>query len=113
MVGESFGFVGCVALLTVYLYMVLRMLYLARFTEDRFGRLVIIGVMAMLFFHVFQNVAMGMGIMPITGIPLPFMSYGGSNFISNIAAIALVLNVASHRSASSIATVPLPKLNRR
>ena len=112
-VGESFGFVGCVALLTVYLYMVLRMLYLARFTEDRFGRLVIIGVMAMLFFHVFQNVAMGMGIMPITGIPLPFMSYGGSNFISNIAAIALVLNVASHRSASSIATVPMPKLNRR
>ena len=112
-VGESFGFVGSVALLAMYLYIVLRMLYLARFTEDRFGRLVIIGVMSMLFFHVFQNVAMGMGIMPITGIPLPFMSYGGSNFITNIAAVALVLNVASHRSAAALSTVALPKLNTR
>ena len=112
-VGESFGFVGCVALLAVYLFIVLRMLYLARFTEDRFGRLVIIGVMSMLFFHVFQNIAMGMGIMPITGIPLPFMSYGGSNFISNIAAVALVLNVASHRTATAVTTMPLPKLNTR
>ena len=112
-VGESFGFVGSVALLAAYLYMVLRMLYLARFTLDKFGRLVIIGVMSMLFFHVFQNVAMSLGLMPITGIPLPFMSYGGSNYISNVAAIALVLNVAKNRSVSSIATMPLPKLNTR
>ena len=112
-VGESFGFVGCAALLAVYLYMVLRMLYLARFTMDKFGRLVIIGVMSMLFFHVFQNVAMSLGLMPITGIPLPFMSYGGSNYISNVAAISLVLNIAKNRSASSIATMPLPKLNTR
>ena len=112
-VGESFGFVGCVALLAAYLFMVLRMLYLARFTEDRFGRLVIIGVMSMLFFHVFQNVAMSLGLMPITGIPLPFMSYGGSNYITNVAAIALVLNVAKNRSIAPVATMPLPKLNTR
>ena len=69
--------------------------------------------MSMLFFHVFQNVAMSLGLMPITGIPLPFMSYGGSNYISNVAAIALVLNIAKNRSVSSIATMPLPKLNTR
>lgn len=109
-VGESFGFVGCLAVLLLYLFIVLRMLYLARFTYDKFGQLVIIGVMAMLFFHVFQNIAMGMGLMPITGIPLPFLSYGGSNFVTNIAGIALVLNVTKGRSAASIMTMPLPKM---
>ena len=112
-VGESFGFVGCMAVLAVYLYLVLRMLYLARFTNDKFGRLVIVGVMGMLFFHVFQNIAMGIGFMPITGIPLPFLSYGGSNFITNIAAIALVLNVTRGRTASSVITIQLPKINTK
>ena len=110
-VGESFGFVGSLAVLLAYLDLVVRMLYLARFTQDKFGQLVIIGVMAMLLFHVFQNVAMAMGIMPITGIPLPFLSYGGSNFITNIAAVALVLNVTRHRTSMPVMTVPLPKLN--
>lgn len=110
-VGESFGFIGSVAVLAAYLYLVIRMLYLARFTQDKFGQLVIIGVMSMLLFHVFQNVAMAMGIMPITGIPLPFLSYGGSNFITNIAAVALVLNVTRHRTAMPVMTVPMPRLN--
>lgn len=112
-VGESFGFVGCAAVLGVYLFIVLRMLYLARFTNDRFGQLVIIGVMAMLFFHVFQNVAMSIGYMPITGIPLPFLSYGGSNFVTNIAGVALVLNITRSRSAASILTMPMPKFRAR
>lgn len=112
-VGESFGFVGCAAVLGVYLFIVLRMLYLARFTNDRFGQLVIIGVMAMLFFHVFQNVAMSIGYMPITGIPLPFLSYGGSNFVTNIAGVALVLNITRSRSAASVLTMPMPKFRAR
>lgn len=112
-VGECFGFVGCMAVLVVYLFIVLRMLYLARFTNDKFGQLVIIGVMAMLFFHVFQNVAMSIGYMPITGIPLPFLSYGGSNFVTNIAGVALVLNVTRGRSAASAVTVPLPRIQKR
>ena len=109
-IGECFGFVGCAAVLVLYLFIVLRMLYLARFTNDKFGQLVIIGVMAMFFFHLFQNVAMCLGIMPITGIPLPFLSYGGSNFISNIAAVSLVLNVTRSRSAATMLTMPLPKM---
>ena len=110
-VGECFGFVGCAAVLLAYLFIILRMIYLARFTEDKFCRLVIIGVVSMLLFHVFQNVAMSMGIMPITGIPLPFLSYGGSNFISNIAAVALVLNIARSGNSAAVTTVPLPKMN--
>ena len=110
-VGECFGFVGCCAVLCVYLFIVLRMLYLARYTQDKFGRLVIIGVMAMLFFHVFQNVAMSIGFMPITGIPLPFLSYGGSNYITNIAGVALVLNMTRNRSSNVVRLVPLPKIN--
>ncbi|MBQ9944651.1 MAG: rod shape-determining protein RodA [Clostridia bacterium] len=112
-VGESFGFVGCMFVLAIYLFLVLRMLYLARFTNDKFGRLVIVGVMSMLFFHVFQNIAMGIGYMPITGIPLPFLSYGGSNFVTNIAAIALVLNITKGRTASSVITIQLPKINTK
>ena len=100
-VGECFGFVGCAAVLGAYLFIILRMIYLARFTRDKFGRLVIIGVMAMLFFHVFQNIAMNVGVMPITGIPLPFLSYGGSNFITNIAAVALVMNITRSRTTQS------------
>ena len=110
-VGECFGFVGCAAVLLAYLFIILRMIFLARFTEDKFCRLVIVGVVSMLLFHVFQNVAMSMGIMPITGIPLPFLSYGGSNFISNIAAVALVLNIGRSGNSATVTTVPLPKMN--
>jgi len=111
-VGECFGFVGCMAVLAMYLFMVIRMIYLARFTPDRFGQLVIIGVAATLFFHVFQNIAMTVGLMPITGIPLPFLSYGGSNFITNAASIALVMNITKGRSSITVTTLQMPKLDR-
>ncbi|NLB91657.1 MAG: rod shape-determining protein RodA [Clostridiales bacterium] len=110
-IGEAFGFIGCTILIVVYLAVVIRLLYLARFTRDKFGRLIIIGVMAMIFFHVFQNVAMAIGLMPITGIPLPFVSYGGSNLITNMGGIGLVLNVVKNRSLST--PVQTPQLNVR
>lgn len=101
-IGEAYGFVGCLVLTLLYLLVILRMLYLARFTPDRFGQLIIIGVMAMMLFHVFENIGMTTGLMPVTGIPLPFISYGGSNLVTNMAGIGLVLNVVKNRSASSI-----------
>ncbi|MHC1785525.1 MAG: FtsW/RodA/SpoVE family cell cycle protein [Christensenellales bacterium] len=97
-VGEAIGFLGCAAIALLYLLMLLRMLYLARYTYDKFGRLIIIGVMAMQFIHTFQNIAMTIGLMPITGIPLPFLSYGGSNLLTNVIGISLVLNVVKNRS---------------
>ena len=63
--------------------------------------MIIIGVMGMLLFHVLENVGMTTGLMPVTGIPLPFLSYGGSNLVTNMAGIGLVLNVVRNRSVSN------------
>ena len=99
-IGEAFGFIGCTLVILTYLLIILRMLYLARYTLDRFGQFTIIGVMAMLLFHVFENIGMTTGLMPVTGIPLPFLSYGGSNLVTNMAGIGLVLNVVKNRSVT-------------
>ncbi len=101
-IGEAFGFAGCMLVVGLYLLVILRLLYLARFTDDRFGQMIIIGVMAMLLFHVFENVGMTTGLMPVTGIPLPFLSYGGSNLVTNMAGIGLVLNVVRNRSVMNV-----------
>jgi len=100
-IGEAVGFIGTLIIVLLFAFMILRMLYLSRFTYDKFGRLVIIGVMSMIFLHVFQNVAMTIGLMPITGIPLPFLSYGGSNLLTNVIGISLVLNVTRNRTSST------------
>ena len=92
-IGETWGFIGCLAVLIGYVLILLRMLYLAWFTRDKFGRLVIIGVMGMLLFHVLENIAMTLGLMPITGIPLPFVSMGLSALVTNIATIGILLNI--------------------
>jgi len=105
-IGEAWGFVGCFAILIVYFLIILRMLYLARYTRDKFGMLIIIGVMGMLLFHVFENIGMALGLMPITGIPLPFLSYGGSNMTTNMGGVALVLNVTKNRSLSGQFATP-------
>ena len=102
-IGEAFGFVGSGALIVIYMLMILRMLYLAKYTVDRFGQMVIIGVMAMLLFHIIENIGMNIGLMPVTGIPLPFVSYGGSNLVTNMAGIGLVLNVTKNRSITGSA----------
>jgi len=113
-IGEAFGFVGCAGVLVLYFLLISRMIYLARFTKDKYGQLVIIGVMSMFLFHVFQNIAMTIGLMPITGIPLPFLSYGGSNMVTNMAGIGMVLNVVKNRSLShSIVTPQVGKRNYR
>lgn len=98
-VGETLGFVGALVLLALYAFVIYRMLLLSFHTNDKFGRLIIIGVMAMLLFHVFENIGMCIGVMPITGIPLPFISYGGTNLVVNMAGIGLVLNVTQYKTS--------------
>ena len=105
-IGETWGFVGCVAVLIGYVLILLRMLYLAWYTRDKFGRLIIIGVMGMMLFHVLENIAMTLGLMPITGIPLPFLSYGGSNMMTNMGGIGLVLNATRNRSLTLSVNTP-------
>ena len=65
--------------------------------RDNFGACIVTGVVAMFAAHIFENIGMTMGIMPVTGIPLPFISYGGSNLLTNMIAVGLVQNVYMHR----------------
>ena len=96
-VGEELGFVGGVVLLLLLSTILWRVWRCAQLARDEFGMLVCVGVLAMLTFQMFENIGMAMGIMPVTGIPLPFMSYGGSSILTAFAAIGLVLNVHIHR----------------
>jgi rod shape determining protein RodA len=95
--GEELGFAGSATLLALFALMCLRILRTAQIAHDRLGTLICGGVLSMLVFQVFQNVGMTMGIMPITGITLPFMSYGGSSVVASWLAVGLVLNVHMRR----------------
>ncbi|WP_423923398.1 rod shape-determining protein RodA [Candidatus Poriferisodalis sp.] len=97
--GEEFGLVGGSLLLALYAYMSVRIWQIARVASDPFGRLLVVGVLSMLLFQVFQNIGMTIGIMPITGIPLPLMSHGGSGTITAFAAVGIVISVGSRRYA--------------
>ena len=96
-VGEELGFVGCVILLLLYLVVLWRGIRIAQDASDMFGRLLAVGITSMIAFHVLINVGMTMGIMPVTGIPLPLMSYGVSSLTTNIMAIAILLNIQLRR----------------
>ena len=96
-VGEELGFVGCAILLLLYLIVLWRGIKIAQNASDAFGRLLAVGITSMIAFHVLVNVGMTMGIMPVTGIPLPLMSYGVSSLTTNIMAIAILLNIQLRR----------------
>lgn len=93
-VGEAFGFVGGAILLALFAIFFFRLILIAKESKDLYGSMIVIGVTAMLFFHVLENIGMTMGVMPVTGIPLPFISYGGTFLLTCFACIGLVLSVA-------------------
>ena len=96
-VGEEFGFLGAAGLLALFAIVVWRTWRAALFARDFFGTLVCVGVLALFAFQIFVNMGMTMGIMPVTGIPLPLMSYGGSSTVTAFACVALVANVSMRR----------------
>ncbi|HHP7232606.1 MAG TPA: rod shape-determining protein RodA [Xenococcaceae cyanobacterium] len=96
-VGEEFGFIGSIILLIVFWLICWRLVWIANCTKDNFGSLLAIGVLAIIAFQVTINISMTIGLAPITGIPLPFMSYGRSALLSNLMAIGLVESVHNHR----------------
>lgn len=96
-VGEQFGFIGSAVLLSVMGTIVWRVWRAAQLARDEFGTLLCTGIMVMLVVQIFENVGMTMGIMPITGIPLPFVSYGGSALLTMFLAMGLVLSVHMRR----------------
>jgi rod shape determining protein RodA len=96
-VGEELGFVGGAMVIGLYGVIMWRVWRTAQLSRDLLGTLYCVGVLSMLVFQVFENVGMAMGIMPVTGIPLPLLSYGGSSTLVTFAAIGLVLNVHMRR----------------
>ena len=96
-VGEELGFVGCIVLLAVFWLICLRLVWIASVAKDNFGSLLAIGVLSMIVFQVIVNISMTIGLAPITGIPLPWMSYGRSALLTNFIAIGLVESVANYR----------------
>jgi rod shape determining protein RodA len=93
--GEELGFIGCSLILALYLLLFLRAFAICRRSSDLFGRLVCIGVIAWFSFQAFENIGMSMGLMPMTGVPLPFLSYGGSSMFANLIGVGLLQNVHS------------------
>lgn len=96
-VGEEWGLVGAIFLLTMYGLLIYKLVKIAKESKDIFGAMLTAGIIAMFLFSIFQNIGMNIGIMPITGLTLPFMSYGGSSIITTFICIGLVLNVGMRR----------------
>ena len=91
--GEQLGFIGSGAILILYLILLMRGFSIARRTNDPFGRLVCTGVIAWFAFQIFENIGMTLGLMPMTGVPLPFISYGGSSMFATLIGVGLLQNV--------------------
>jgi rod shape determining protein RodA len=94
---EEWGFWGSIGLLAIYMTIVLRGLSIASKAKDKLGRLIAVGVVTIILVHTFVNVGVTTGIMPVTGLTLPLMSYGGSSIVSTSIALGLLLNVSYRR----------------
>ncbi|MCI8425408.1 MAG: rod shape-determining protein RodA [Adlercreutzia sp.] len=95
---EEFGFVGVMGLIALYAALIAVCLYIARRADNLFGMLIVMGIIGMWLFQILENIGMDCGLMPITGIPLPFVSYGSSFMVVNFALIGLIGSVYSHTS---------------
>ena len=95
-IGETFGFVGSVAVILIYLYLIIQMVKITFDTGNAFYSYISTGVIMMILFHVFENIGMSIDLLPLTGIPLPFISQGGSALIGNMAGIGMILSMKFH-----------------
>lgn len=96
-IGEELGFIGCLCVLACFWFICFRLVIIAQTAKDNFGSLLTIGVVSMLIFQMFINIGMNIGLAPVTGIPLPLLSYGRSALLSNFIALGLVQAVANRR----------------
>lgn len=96
-IGEEWGFVGAVLVVALFVTLLLRCLYISRYAKDKFGSYIVIGLMAMFLFHFVENVGMNLGMLPVTGIPLPFISYGGSSMVVSYIAVGIIVSISMRR----------------
>jgi len=95
-IGEEFGFIGASILVTLFFLLIYHITKVGLGTKNNFYTYICVGVISMITFHVFQNIGMTIGLLPITGIPLPFISYGGSSLLGNMLAISLIFSIHYH-----------------
>jgi len=96
-IGEEMGFIISALVIILYIILVTKSIYIAKTAKDNVGSYIAIGIAGIFFFHMMENIGMTMGVLPITGVPLPFVSYGGSALVTNFICIALLLNISSRR----------------
>lgn len=96
-IGEEMGFIVAGTVIILYVLFITKCLYVAKTAKDETGSLITSGITGVFVFHMIENIGMVMGLLPITGVPLPFISYGGSSLITNFICIGLVLNISSKR----------------
>ncbi len=99
-IGEEMGFIATVAIVILYITLITKTIYIAKTAKDNIGSYIAIGIAGVFFFHMAENIGMTIGLVPITGVPLPFVSYGGSSLITNFICIGLLLNISSRRQRS-------------
>lgn len=95
-VGEEFGFIGASVLISLFFLLIYHITRVGMETKNNFYSYVCVGVISMITFHVFQNIGMTIGLLPITGIPLPFISYGGSSLMGNMLALGVIFSIRYH-----------------
>lgn len=100
-IGEEWGFIGSVVVILLFAILFLRLLRLATFAKNEFLSLIIIGILTVFFIHFLVNVGMAIGILPVIGIPLPFVSYGGSSLLINMTLLGIILNIHRSRKESA------------
>ncbi len=96
-IGEEFGFIGASLILLVFLLLILRFIHIAAVIRGQFESLTIIGILTVIFFHTVINIGMTIGMAPVTGLPLPFLSYGGSSLVVNMMMVGVVLNISRNK----------------
>jgi rod shape determining protein RodA len=94
---EELGFVGAGILILLYFLLIWKGIEIMSQTEDTIGRLAAAGIVCMLLFHIVENIGMTLGVMPVTGVPLPLFSYGGSNLMANMMALGLLAGIGMRR----------------
>lgn len=97
LIGEEMGFVIAAVIIFLYVILITKAIYVAKTAKDDLGSYIAMGIAGIFFFHMIENIGMTMGLLPITGIPLPFVSYGGSSLLSNFIMIGLLLNISGRR----------------
>lgn len=96
-ISEEMGFVVAGAIIVLYVILITKSIQVAKTAKDDLGSYIATGIVGIFFFHMLENIGMTMGLLPITGIPLPFVSYGGSSMLTNLTLIAILLNISARR----------------